>query len=147
MTNQWDARERDSCCENSFRRYKGVAGGCGGIGRRAGFRIPFLKEYRFESDHPHHQELWYIAAEAFQHRPFEKSALCGVSAFRAVLTKGGRPGEERQHAQNEAPDKSQRDPTGGGALTDEANHPHPLPPTMTVAIPGLWAEFFGQQLS
>jgi hypothetical protein len=56
MTNQRDAREDDSCCENGFSRYKSSAGGCGGIGRRAGFRFPFLTEYRFESDHPHQQE-------------------------------------------------------------------------------------------
>ena len=28
--------------------------GCGGIGRRAGFKIRFRKECRFDPDHPHH---------------------------------------------------------------------------------------------
>ena len=34
--------------------------GCGETGRRAGLKIRFRKECRFDSDHPHHSTLLYI---------------------------------------------------------------------------------------
>ena len=40
--------------------------GCGGIGRRAGLKIRFRKECRFDSDHPHH--LTYLRSESMERR-------------------------------------------------------------------------------
>ena len=42
---------QDRCSERASSRR--LQRGCGGIGRRAGFKIRFRKECRFEPDHPH----------------------------------------------------------------------------------------------
>ena len=45
-------------CRNRLRIRQGAPCGCGGIGRRAGLKIRFRKECRFDPDHPHHPSAW-----------------------------------------------------------------------------------------